>query len=439
MERSWRVPAHESQPILVVGLGAGGSEALPPALCSRILVADVLAGGRRHLDTLPAFAGERVAIGGDIPALVERLRGAQARGERAVVLASGDPLWYGIGATLRRFFSPDALEVVAAPTAFQLAFAALAEPWEDAALLSAHARPLDEVIAGVMAARCAAVLTDQRQTPGVVARALLAAGVAPEVRCAVCENLGTPDQRIVQSNLAGVADENAYFAALNVLVVWGGERRGGEEAERRRDGEAGTRGSEDAGRQSGAAVGELPGLPDDAFSTTGGLITKREVRLLTLAELALRPGEVLWDIGAGSGAVGIEAARAQPTAQVYAVEQRPEMGQHIRENVRRFPAPGVVLVEGSAPDACADLPAPDAVFVGGSGGRLDAILVLAQQRLKAGGRLVVNLATLENLQVARACLPQARVVQVQVHTGVPIGAMLRFEAGNPVFLVTVRV
>ncbi len=407
------MPERDTQPILVVGMGAGGSEALPPALRSRVLDADVLAGGRRHLDTLPDFAGERVAIGGDIPALVERLQGTQARGERAVVLASGDPLWYGIGATLRRFFSPNALEVVAAPTAFQLAFAALSEPWDDAALLSAHARPLNEVIAGVMAARCAAVLTDQRQTPGLVARALLAAGASPEVRCAVCENLGTPDQRIVQSNLAGVADEDACFAALNVLVVWGGEQR-----------------RQDAAR---------PGLPDDAFSTTGGLLTKREVRLLTLAELALRPDEVLWDIGAGSGAVGIEAARAQPTARVYAVEQRPVMGQHIRENLRRFPAPGVVLVEGSAPDACADLPAPDAVFVGGSGGRLDDILLLAQQRLKAGGRLVVNLATLENLQVARARLPQARVVQLQVHTGVPIGAMLRFEAGNPVFLVTVRV
>jgi precorrin-6Y C5,15-methyltransferase (decarboxylating) len=180
----------------------------------------------------------------------------------------------------------------------------------------------------------------------------------------------------------------------------------------------------------------IPGLPDEAFSTTDGLITKREIRLLSLAELALQPGEVLWDIGAGSGAVGIEAARAQPAALVYAVERRGVMWQHIQENMRRFPAPNLRAVQGSAPDACADWPAPAAVFIGGSGGQLPPILRLVQQRLQPGGRLVINLATLENLQAARALLPAARVVQVQVSLGVPILDMLRFEAQNPIFILT---
>jgi precorrin-6Y C5,15-methyltransferase (decarboxylating) len=178
------------------------------------------------------------------------------------------------------------------------------------------------------------------------------------------------------------------------------------------------------------------GLDDTAFSTTGGLLTHRELRLLALAELALQPGEVLWDIGAGSGAVGIEAAYGQHAATVYAVERRPVMLEHIHENLRRFPVPNLRVIAGSAPDACADLPDPHAVFVGGSGGHMDAILDTVQQRLHPGGRLVVALVTLENLQAARASLPDARVVQVQVSVGVPIVGLLRFEAHNPVFLVT---
>ncbi len=181
-----------------------------------------------------------------------------------------------------------------------------------------------------------------------------------------------------------------------------------------------------------------PGLPDTAFSTTGGLLTKREIRLLALAELALQPGEVLWDIGAGSGAVAIEAARGQPAATVYAIERRTVMCEHIRENLRRYPAPNLRLVAGDAPAACADLPDPHAVFVGGSGGELAAIIELIRQRLPIGGRLVLALVTLENLQVAHACLPTARIVQVQISVGKPLQAMLRFEAQNPVFVVTWR-
>lgn len=177
-------------------------------------------------------------------------------------------------------------------------------------------------------------------------------------------------------------------------------------------------------------------MDDAAFSTTGGLLTHRELRLLALAELALQADEVLWDIGAGSGAVSIEAAHRQPAAIVYALERRAVMLEHIRENLRRFPATNLHIVAGSAPERCSDLPDPHAVFIGGSGGNLAAIIALAQRRLHPGGRLVVALVTLENLQTARVCLPAARLVQVQVSVAVPIVGMLRFEAHNPVFLLT---
>jgi precorrin-6Y C5,15-methyltransferase (decarboxylating) len=391
-------------PILVIGMSAGGAESLHAALRERVYAASVLAGGARHLDYFPAFSGERLLITNSVEPAVARLALAWERGESAVALASGDPLWYGIGAGLRRTLPPEALEIVPAPTTVQMAFAALAEPWHDAALLSAHGRPLETAVAAAGAAPKAAILTDSRNTPSVIAAALISAGLPPTTVCAVCERLGSPEQRIIRTTLAEAT--TLQCAPLNVFVLW----------------------------NDSPARPHPPGLPDDAFSTEAGQITKREVRLLSLAELALAPGEILWDIGAGSGAVGIEAARAQPTASVYAVEQRPVFVEHIRANLRRFPAPNLALVEGQAPEACASWPEPHAIFIGGSGGRLADLLTLAQRRLRPEGRLVVNLVTLDHLHTVRALLPEAQITQTQISRGVSITNTLRFEALNPVFI-----
>lgn len=399
-------------PILVAGVTAGGRASLPAAVLRHIDAADLLVGGRRHLGYFPDFRGETVPITVDLDSVVARLQRARDRGERAAVVASGDPLCYGIGATLRRTFPAEALEIVPAPSAFQLAFAALAEPWHDAALLSAHGRPLDAVVRDALHARKAAILTDDEHTPAVIARTLVDAGLPADTACAVCENLGGSEERTVRTTLRGV--EEHEFARLNVFVVWPERTRG---------------------RAGGEETPVPAGLPDDAFSTEGNQITKREVRLLVLAELALGPGEVLWDIGAGSGAVGIEAARAQPTASVYAVEKRATMCTHVRDNLARFPALNFDLVEGRAPEACATWPDPDAVFVGGSGGRLGEIIDMVHARLRPGGRLVLTFATLDHLHLARRLLPDARITQLQINRGVPILDMTRFEALNPVFLM----
>ena len=401
--------------ILVLGVTTAGAPALPDALLERICAADLLAGGRRQLAYVPDFRGETLTIGASVEPLIARLRLALERGERAVVVASGDPLWYGIGATLRRSFPAEALEIVPAPTAFQLAFAALAEPWHDAALLSAHGRPLSAVISATLAAPKAAILTDNDNTPSAIARALCAAGLPPTTRCAICENLGGPHERVVHATLAEA--ESSSYAPLNVFVVWP------------------SREPRTASSTDDLQSAIPPGLPDDAFATDAVQITKREVRLLSLAELALGAGETLWDIGAGSGSVGIEAARAQPTARVFAVERRAAFIAHIAENQRRFPTPNVTIVAGEAPVACVDLPDPHAIFVGGSGGRLAEIVALACERLHPRGRLVVNLATIEHLAEARALLPAARIAQLQVSRGVPIQAFLRFDALNPIWIV----
>jgi precorrin-6Y C5,15-methyltransferase (decarboxylating) len=393
-------------PVLVVGLTGAGRETLPPDLIRRILAADILIGGARHLQQFPDFCGERLTIGRETESIVARARQGWLQEAQVVVLASGDPLWYGIGATLRHALAPEALEIIPAPASFQLAFAALAEPWHDAALLSAHGRSLDEVVSHALAASKAAILTDNSHTPVVVAKALIGAGFKPDARCAVCENLGARDQRIVRLALGDLPD-HAGFAPLNVLVVWN-----------------------DAPVQPHA-----PGLPDEAFVTHGGQLTKREVRLLSLSELALRENDVLWDIGAGSGSVSIEAARSRPSARVYAVERRAEFCACIRQNRERLGAFNLYLIEGSAPEACMALPSPNAVFIGGSGGELARLIEQACTRLEAGGRLVVNLVTLEHLHLVRSCLPDARVTLAQFSSGEPIQDSVRLAALNPVFVV----
>lgn len=392
--------------ILVVGLTAAGAVSLPAVLLDRIHAADMLCGGRRQLAYFPGFAGETHPITADVAALAETLQNALNRGRRAVVLASGDPLCYGIGASLRRYLPAEALEVVPAPTAFQLAFAALSEPWQDALLLSAHARPLADVVRQTVTATKAAILTDTQHSPAVIAAALIQAGLPGDTACAICENLGGPKQRVHRSDLANVA--NIEHAPLNVFVVW---------------------------PQRGEVRAIAPGLPDEAFSTEGRQLTKREVRLLSLAELALHPGEILWDIGAGSGSVSIEAARSQPAAQVYAIEKRADLITHIQENLRRFPAPNVSLTHGLAPDDIAGWPDPQAVFIGGSGGRLRDIIEVVQQRLHVGGRLVLNLVTLDNLQTVHQQLPGTRIIQVQINRAVSILETQRLDALNPIFIV----
>ncbi len=443
--------------ILILGMTGAGRASVPATQLARVLQAELLVGGDRQLGHFPDYTGERLSMRQGIGAVARRLREAFDAGRRAVVLASGDPLCYGIGSSLRRTFAAEDLEIVPAPSAYQLAFAALGEPWHDAALLSVHGRPLAEVVRAACAATKAAILTDDLHTPARIAQTLMDAGVSANRPCAICENLGDPEQRIVRTHLADAAGQ--VFAALNVFVVW---PEGGiadirypiSDSEKPTSDDPSAIGYQlsaippsaygyrlssfppsDIGYRLSAIP---PGIPDPDFSTTGGLLTRREIRLLSLAELAIQPGEVCWDLGAGSGAVSIEAACGQPMATVYAVERRGLMCDHIRENMRRFPVPNLHLVEGTAPAVCADLPNPHAVFIGGSGGHLAEMIALVRQRLHPGGCLVLALVTLENLQAARDCLPDARVAQVQVSVGAPILGMLRLEAHNPVFVVSWR-
>lgn len=403
----------------VVGVTDGGARSLTAETAALVERADLLCGGERQLAFFPAHPARRLALHGDLAALAACLRDEAAAGRRVVVLASGDPLLYGIAGTLRRYLPAGWLRVHPNVSAVQLAWARVAEPWHDAGLVSVHGRPLDPVVAAAHRHDKLAVLTDDVHTPAAVARALLDAGL-PDRRAVVCERLGGPGERVVDTTLAALPDQ--AFDPLNVLLLL-----------------------PPVARRAGPPWrgGWAPGLPDDAFARRmprAGLITKREVRVLSLAALGLDDSvDVIWDVGAGSGSVAIEAALLLPTARVYAIERDPASVSLIEENRTRLGAANVTIVAGEAPGACAAPPDPDAVFVGGSGGQLAAILALALARLRPGGRLVANLATLEGLRVAQEALTtgglRPEVTQVSVARGTAVGELTRLTALNPVFIV----
>ena len=401
-------------PVEVIGVGDDGPAGLPPQTQALLAEADLVCGGARHLAALPAGPGERFVITKDLDGLVQRIAAARAAGRRVVVLASGDPLFYGVGATLMARLGREAVRVTPHVSAVQLAFARLGVPWHDAAVLSAHGRPLERVLGRAMASHTFAVLTDAVNTPAAVARALLEGGME-DAEAAVCEHLGGPRERVVRARLSAIAEQT--FAPLNVLVVL---------------------------RQPSAVRWGRPliGQPESAYAHARGLITKAEVRAVSLGRLGLERAEVVWDVGAGSGAVAIEAASLRLDALVYAVERDAEQYRLLLANVRRYTAGNVRPVFGAAPAALADLPDPDAVFVGGAGGRLGEVLEAAGARLRPGGCLVLNLVLLEHLHAALAWL-RARgwavdVTQVAAARGTPTGEGVRLAALNPVFVLAAR-
>lgn len=401
-----------SDPVLVIGVGGDGPAGLTPELRERIARAELLIGGDRLLAHWPDHPAEKVTIGANIPALIERLR---QRGEaRTVVLASGDPGFYGIAETLLRYLPPDTLEIVPHVGALQLAFARAGLGWGDAIFTSAHARPLAEVVGWARRAPKLGILTDREHTPSVIAEALLEAGTG-DCRAIVAENLGCSDERIVDTRLAALPGSS--FAPLNVLLL-----------------------IRDANWRPQPIIAPRP---DAAYAHRGGLITKADVRALSLTRLALSETDTVWDVGAGSGAVSIEMAQLAWRGRVFAVEKDAENLGYIRENVARFGALNVAVVAGRAPAALEDLSRPSAVFVGGTGGVLEPILNYVDDVARPGCRVVMNLATLENLHQAMGVMDALgwapQVSQVSVAHGRAIAGRTRLAPLNPVFILKGKV
>jgi precorrin-6Y C5,15-methyltransferase (decarboxylating) len=382
--------------IAVVGVCNG--EPVGKEARAAIEAASLVAGAARHLRTLTPIGARTLPIEGpltDVLDALERERGG------VCVLASGDPGFFGIVRVLAERFGADRLDVHPAPSSVSLAIARLGLPWDDAAVISAHGRPLAE--AARRAVRCpkAAVLVAPGAPPEALGRELRALG-ASHGRAAVCSRLGEPDERVDIVTLEELAAGS--FDAMSVVVLLEGD-----------------------------GVAEAPtlewGRPEERFAARDGLVTKAEVRAVVLGKLALPHGGVAWDVGAGSGSVAIEMAAIVPGLRVVAVERRADDVRRIEANAHAHGAT-LEVVHGEAPGALDALPDPDRVFVGGGG---ITVLDAALARLRPGGRVVATFAALDRAAAAYDRL--GNLAEVSVARGRPIAGGVRLEAENPVFVV----
>jgi precorrin-6B C5,15-methyltransferase / cobalt-precorrin-6B C5,C15-methyltransferase len=392
--------------VLVIGVGPDGSLARPIPQGTSLVVA-----GRRHLERHAPSGVATAEVRGDLDAVVTRLA---ATAGTVCVLASGDPGWFGILRRLRDHLPADALTVHPAVSSVAGAFAAVGEPWDDAAVVSAHGRDLRAAIATALGHPKVAVLTAPDATPAQIARPLLDAGCGPR-RAVVVERLGHADQRLHEGDLDSITGLEPVEP--NVLLLFDPQR-------------------EVPGPSVMAHTGtRRPWAKDvEAFTHRDGQISKPVVRAMALARLAPGPGRLLWDVGCGSGSLAVEAAALG--AGVIAVDRDPAQIDHTRANARHH---GVDLgtVTGAAPGALRPLPDPDAVFVGGGGRDLPRILEVVAERCR--GAIVVSLATVERigatLSLLRGAGWSAQAQLLSVHDVVPLGDGHRLAPHNPVVLV----
>jgi precorrin-6Y C5,15-methyltransferase (decarboxylating) len=400
----------------IVGIGDDGVEGITAHARRIVEAADVLLGPVSCASLLPAALRGRLDMAASLDDLVERIDAAAGR--RIVVLASGDPLFYGTARYVCQKLGKDRFEVVPHVSSMQLAFARVKESWEEAFLANLSGQSIERVIDRVRSTETAGLFTSEQWPPAAVARALLDEGI-DYFQAYVCENLGSPDERVTQGSLADIARDS--FGPLNVMILV----RKGRSADT--PDEAGTR---------------LFGNPDECFLQSRpkrGLLTPAEVRSLALAELAIRPTSIVWDVGAGSGSVGLEVARLATGGSVYAIEMDPDDHALIVENARRFAVANLHAVLGRAPEAWVTLPAPDAIFVGGRGRDVAMLVEQAWQQLKQGGRLVTACNSIENLAAVHALLrtrsDDAAYWMVNIARGIEQLDRIRFEAINPTFLI----
>ena len=414
----------------IIGVLDDGVASLSRAALAHLQQAQLVIGGTRALQLFGEHI-DPVALQRDLTGALsqvpEWIRAAQTDAQRVVVLATGDPLCHGIAAYLASRLCIEAIEVIPNVSTLQLACARLGLPWQDMKFSSVHSKDAGDWAEGAEPGHGLyallrdirqndrlAILTSPANTPDRIARMLMAEGLADDFEMAVAERLCQPDERIV-SGMPISAAAQMPFADPNVVLLW---------------------------RIRARTQPVLLGLPDASYQQRypeKGLITKNEVRVVSLARMQLRANSVVWDIGAGSGSVGLEAARLCSQGHVYAMEKNVDDSAIVRGNRKNLGISNHTLVHGKAPEGLQHWPDPDAVFIGGSGGELAELIRLILQRLNLEGWLVMNFVTLENLGVAVETLKALDVawdvLQLQASRSKPILHMNRMAAENPVWLV----
>lgn len=390
--------------LTLVGIGEDGFAGLGKQARRALLSARRIVGSPRQLELLPrCIVGTRVAW----PSPFSLDAVLAERGDAVCVLASGDPMLYGVGASLARQIPAAQMHVLPSPSSYSLAAARLGWPLQDVVTLSVVARPVAALAAHLYSGQRLLVLSNDGSSPQAVAQLLRERGFGPS-RMTVLEHLGGHRERRIDG---GATDDFADIAALNLIAI---------------DCQA----SPDAPRLS-----PLAGLPDSAFRHDGQL-TKRDIRAVTLARLTPQPGELLWDVGAGCGSIGIEWMRAHPSCRAIAVESDEGRQALIEHNRDALGVPGLQLVRGRAPDALTGLPAPDAIFIGGGVTR-ENVLADCWTALKPGGRLVANAVTLQSelaLVQWREC-HGGELTRLHIAQAAPLGEFDTWRQALPITLL----
>lgn len=384
----------------LIGIGADGEAGLSPAARQLLTEAAVIYGGPRHLAMLPDVPGEKRPWPRPFEAFYPVL--PTLRGRKVCVLASGDPFYFGVGSVIAERLAPGEYRCLPAPSSLALAAARLGWAQQEATAVSLHGRPLHRIIPHLTPKARLLVLSWDGTTPANLGALLTARGFGPS-RLWVLENLGGPEERITEARADAVPER--AFAALNLIAL------------------------DVAATPDARILPRSPGLPD-AWFAHDGQITKRAVRALTLAALAPKPGEVLWDIGAGSGSIGIEWLLAAPTGRVIAIEPRADRAAFIRDNVARFGTPEIEIITGRAPDALIGLPPADAIFVGGGG---PEVIAAALAHRPPGARLVANAVTLESQAALIDLHGQhgGQLMQIALAESAPLGPYRGFTPARP--------
>lgn len=407
-----------------------GCDSLSATALAHICAADVLVGSARTLRLFVDHykkSADTYDISGSLSRVPEYIRSAQAAGRSVVVLATGDPLCHGIASFLQARLCVESCEVIPNTSTFQLACARFGMAWQNLKIVSVHAKDAGEwsanagaehglypVLHAAQQHMRMAIFTSPANSPDRIARMLVQQELDGSLRMAVAQRLLQPTEKLLHDC---AVDEvaNMQFSDPNIVLLW---------------------------RTEAIPSPVLFGLEDSSFhqrKPEKGLITKREVRAVSLARMQLSSDSVVWDIGAGSGSVGLEAARLCPDGFVYAVEKNTEDAAIAEQNRRTLNIHNYRLQHAKAPEGLEQWPNPNAVFVGGSGGELDKLIQLCLSRLQPGGWLVMNFVTFENLSAATASL-EARgakwdITQLQAARSKPILHMHRLAAENPVWII----
>ncbi|MDY0872848.1 precorrin-6y C5,15-methyltransferase (decarboxylating) subunit CbiE [Dongia rigui] len=390
--------------LTVIGIGEDGLDGLGAAARAALSDAAIVFGGNRHLGMLPdSFKAERRPWPSPFSDAFDAV--LALRGQKVAILASGDPMFYGMGASLSRQLSADEMRVISAPSSVSLAAARMGWALQDVCVVTIHGRPIHHVNRALHDGARLIVLSEDGFSAQAVAALLTARGFGPS-RITVFEHLGGPKEKridgIAESWRAG---ENA---ALNLLAI---DCRAGPQAQ---------------------AFPALAGLPDEAFQNDGQL-TKRDVRAVTLARLAPLPGELLWDVGAGCGSISIEWMRSHPSCRAIAIEENDGRQQFIRANADHLGVPNLDLVAGAAPAALAGLAQPDAIFIGG-GVTEPGVIEACWAALKPGGRLVANAVTVQSevLLISWQEKIGGELTRIAVSQAKPLGGFDAWRAALPV-------